>query len=384
MTRAEEDDSRAWQRAVAGNRRPDKGRPNKVRIEWIDTAKGISILLVTLLHVALLSEAAGLEVSKLVRLNVFLAPVRMPLFFAAAGVFAGPALSQSWSTLLKSRVAFYVWLFVVWTVVRWVFFALVIANPDNPSEGSSIWDIAWTMVMPVTGLWFLWSLAIFFVASKALSSFGVRSTIFAAAAVSLVAMAVSDADSSSNGRWLLNNLAHRNTAMYFVFFYGAARFPQLVTSLSSWRTTRGLATMLTFFAFLSIASFILPHPLHVLTKFASSIVGVAALFLVARVLDGWPPTRRILRYVGLNTLPIYVAQIPLIAVFVTILQVTGAASLGQGALLLMPVGVIAAAWAALKMRDIFVLAGADWLYRLPRVPPGKRNTPPRTTTPPGL
>ena len=130
----------------------------KVRIEWIDVAKAISILLVTLLHFSQLAYAANFDVWRLVQLNTYLAPIRMPLFFAASGAFAGTALTKPWGTLLRSRVGLYLWLFVLWTVVRWLFCALLLANPMNPTEGSArlrsrLGDVDaydWTVVLVVT------------------------------------------------------------------------------------------------------------------------------------------------------------------------------------------------------------------------------------------
>ena len=55
----------------------------KPRVEWIDVAKALSILLVTMLHVGQLAQQSGIQVGRIVVLNDFLAPIRMPLFFAA-------------------------------------------------------------------------------------------------------------------------------------------------------------------------------------------------------------------------------------------------------------------------------------------------------------
>lgn len=124
----------------------------KPRVEWIDVAKALSILLVTMLHVGQLAQQSGIQVGRIVVLNDFLAPIRMPLFFAASGVFAGSALAKPWSHLLRHKVALYAWLFVLWTSVRWLFCGFALPNPGNLDEGSSLLEIAWALVMPTTGL----------------------------------------------------------------------------------------------------------------------------------------------------------------------------------------------------------------------------------------
>ncbi|MFT4025268.1 MAG: hypothetical protein QM676_00475 [Novosphingobium sp.] len=74
-----------------------------------------------------------------------------------------------------------------------------------------------------------------------------------------------------------------------------------------------------------------------------------------------------LRYVGLHTLPIYVAQVPLIAAILALMNLAGAARLGAGVVLLCPLVVIVVAVIALKLRDVLLAVGASWFYRMPRL-----------------
>ena len=164
---------------------------------------------------------------------------------------------------------------------------------------------------------------------------------------------------------LLGNIAHRNTATYFAFFYAAARAPALVTALSAYRPARALLIAVVVFGVSALGMRIAPYPLNAVVRFTSSVAGVSALFLVARLLDSWPPASRPLRYIGLNTLPIYVAQVPLISVIVAALHFSGADSLGIGVILLSPIAVGLAAWLGLKLRDLLIRLGGDWFYRLP-------------------
>ncbi|KQM37604.1 acyltransferase family protein [Sphingomonas sp. Leaf10] len=338
----------------------------KQRVEWIDVAKAMSILMVTMLHVGQLAQAAEINVGRIVELNAFLAPIRMPLFFAASGVFAGSALRKSWSDLLRHKVALFVWLFVIWTCVRWGFCAAVLPNPDNPNEGTYLSEIGWALLMPTTGLWFLWCLAIFFVVAKALRQFDARLTVGLAVIVSVVSLMIADAPAQAGEDGLLANLAHRNSLRYFAFFYGAAMFPDIVKRLGTWKMAPGVIAMLACFTVFYALTKIAPTPIAATARFAASISGVALLFLCARPLDAFGPTSRALRYLGLNTLPIYVAQVPLIVIYLEVLEVTGIATMRGVSNLIVPTGVLLVVAGTLLLRDLLIRLGAGVMYRLPR------------------
>ena len=54
---------------------------NKPRLEWVDTAKGICILLVIIFH------TTGYIMSDYPQINCMLRAIRMPLYFTIAGLF---------------------------------------------------------------------------------------------------------------------------------------------------------------------------------------------------------------------------------------------------------------------------------------------------------
>ncbi len=339
-------------------------RNQGARVEWIDVAKALSILMVTMLHTGQLAQPSGIDVGRIVELNGFLAPIRMPLFFAAAGVFAGSALAKTWGDLLHRKVALYAWLFAIWTFVRWLFCAVVMPNPDNPSEGSSITEVAWAMLMPTTGLWFLWCLAIFFVLSKALRPFDKRIVFGLAAAVSVVSLMI--ADDATADRGLLANLAHRNALRYFVFFYGAAMFPSVVTGLGKWKLLPGIAALMTAFLACYALYWLIGSPIAALPRFGASLAGVGLLFLCARVLDSYALSSRVFRYLGYNTLPIYVAQVPLIALYVASFKALGLDQIGLLKNSVVPIGVVLVVLGSLGLRRALIRTGAGVMYRLPQ------------------
>ena len=69
-------------------------KPVAARIDWIDAAKAVSILLVVFHHSELISGAVGLKWGIYERLDALFGPIRMPLFFTVSGIFAAKAVSQ--------------------------------------------------------------------------------------------------------------------------------------------------------------------------------------------------------------------------------------------------------------------------------------------------
>lgn len=333
------------------------------RVDWIDAAKGISIILVTLYHVVDLSSFIGLPVELTAKFNSYLQPIRMPLFFAAAGVFAGSSLTLSWSALFAKRIWSFIWLFVIWTLVRWLFVGFVAANPKAADEGTAIAEIGWAMLMPVTGLWFLWSLAIFFIVAKALNDFDRRIGFLVALVVSLFALAFLR---NAHGPYV-QNLAHRNSLMYFFFFYAAATYPQIVTALGRVRiapaATLGAVGWVAFY----VLAMRMPWPLvKALLLLCSSVTGVGALFLVARTLNQHGGLGGLLRYLGANTLPIYVAQVPVIITMLLLVR-PYSEQMGREANMLMVVITAFVVCITLGLRNIAIRVGFGWLYSAPKL-----------------
>ncbi|HCG2982640.1 TPA: acyltransferase family protein, partial [Corynebacterium striatum] len=65
--------------------------PSQPRLAWPDIAKGISILGVVLLHVTLTVPESS--ETRLAAFNVWLDPLRLPLFFLVSGYFSSKVFS---------------------------------------------------------------------------------------------------------------------------------------------------------------------------------------------------------------------------------------------------------------------------------------------------
>lgn len=86
------------------------------RLAWPDVAKGVSIIGVVLLHVAI--AVPGGEDTVSAAINHVLDPLRMPLFFLVSGLFAGKVQRMTFPELLRRRLWFFLVPYLLWTPVE--------------------------------------------------------------------------------------------------------------------------------------------------------------------------------------------------------------------------------------------------------------------------
>ena len=146
-------------------------QPERGRIAWADVAKGMGILLVVLWHVLMKHylkidwHIGGQTRGLWGTLGEQLLPLRMPLFFAVSGFFAVRAVQRPWSALVRTKVAKFYYLYVIWLVVHTVVLAFV---PDFATERANgpLKFLAQLTITP-SNLWYLYALALYFVIAKA-------------------------------------------------------------------------------------------------------------------------------------------------------------------------------------------------------------------------
>jgi len=74
------------------------GTSATARVDWVDYAKGICIVMVVMMHSVLGVEHAAGETGFLHALVVFAKPFRMPDFFLISGLFLAPVIDRDWRT----------------------------------------------------------------------------------------------------------------------------------------------------------------------------------------------------------------------------------------------------------------------------------------------
>jgi uncharacterized membrane protein YcfT len=158
------------------------------RSAWVDAAKGLSILLVVAHHTVSFLYTSGLAPPAVVAANTALASMRMPLFFLVSGLFVAGPLAAPWRTLLHRRVAFFLYLFVAWTLLRFAFFRLpAVGDVDPYVDETEIVALVLAPLIPGSGVWFIYALALFAVIAKLIRRTPVWLQLGAAGALSAFA-----------------------------------------------------------------------------------------------------------------------------------------------------------------------------------------------------
>lgn len=212
----------------------DLANGRKTRVDWVDTAKGICILLVVLMHTTLgVEEALGVN-GWLGAFVAFAKPFRMPDFFLVSALFLSARIEADWRLYLDRKVLHFAYFYLLWTAVQLATKSFFVFDGDLPAIALAYVE---ALVQPFGTLWFIYLLAIFFVVTKLLRRAPVA-LVWAGAA--LLEMAPVE-----TGWILIDEFASR-----FVYFYTghifarhvfalagrAAAFPLLaIGALGAWR-----------------------------------------------------------------------------------------------------------------------------------------------------
>lgn len=137
------------------------GRPVTSRRAWVDLAKGVAIVMVVAYHAQLFLEAEGVALP-LGRARVALELYPMPAFFLLAGLLQRRLRTSPWALVWRRRVLPFLYLYVVWSLLRFAFFtALPFGRTDGPPDSGRDWTmLLLTPLVPSSIYWFLWATAL--------------------------------------------------------------------------------------------------------------------------------------------------------------------------------------------------------------------------------
>jgi uncharacterized membrane protein YcfT len=271
------------------------------RFVWVDAGRGLAIALVALYH-ATDWLSVGFDTSTWHVVSAVLATLRMPLFFVLAGLFAGKWLTASWTSLWRSKLALFVWVFLVWGVIGSI--ASVIGRLMQGIELGDFSPLAilraWLLspIAPRFELWFIWALALFFIAAKLLRRVDPRVQLGVAAVVAAIALS----------GWETPNVGWSGVLKYFVFFIAGIYLKERI--LTWGRRPPGPVLVGAFLAWAALSVAIPTLGLREVPGlyFVNCVLGVLAGISLSRVLSRLPR----LAAIGSNTLPVYLTHTPLI------------------------------------------------------------------------
>lgn len=318
-------------------------------MEWVDAARGIAIALVVLLHASKRTTAAG-SAGWWVDLSDMLATMRMPLFFAVAGLFAatwvGPG--RSWPSMLRAKVLLFAWVYAVWVLVRFVWFQVF------PGAGGSFADAVRRLVEPAGAGWFVVALAVMFVVAKAVHAAPAHRVVAVAALSSIVCLA---------GWVRFGNPVWDGVGEYTVFFLLGVTLRERVLALSrsvpAWVTLAVPAGWALLYLGLAAGGLESAPVVGFLLRLAGVAAGVGLALRVQRW--AW------LRALGRGTLPVYLGhQLLVISVagwLATAVTLDRHPLLAHTVPLLLTVALVAVTYAFGRVAPRI---GLGWLFATPR------------------
>lgn len=279
---------------------------SSTRIDWIDTAKALAIVLVVLYHVGnaaasylLPHDAHALNSAIWGRLNTILLPVRMPLFFFASGLLAASAVQRPWRDVVRPRIADLIWPFLLWSLLFAPAYAV-----GYLGQGVASGSLVTLTSIPVGGnaYWYLSALVVFFVVAKSFRRFAPALVLGAgvlwvgASSVSSLAVGHLGAHLGTNvGRW----------AWFFVWFAVGCFLKRAALQVVD-AATRPSSVIVAVSAFAAIAYLVYwvggadPKWGYVLT-----VLGILGLAALSSLACRSSRVRRGSRYLARRTLPIY-------------------------------------------------------------------------------
>lgn len=261
-----------------------------VRIGWIDSARGLAILLVLAYHASQWSASAGYPSEVWLYVNGLLATMRMPVFFAMSGMLAVKWMTRPWHDLLTSKVAVLLWLYVVWQAITAVVYMVVpnVSTPGKTNAAELVTALA-TPLRPQGALWFIWALALLLIVCRALWRLPGWLIIVLSAAISTLSFG--DVISLGNVGWdgALDN---------FVFFaFGAFYAGFLRSAAERLNPLAAGSVVLVWVAFVVLVPFRGMPGVNLISRALGLAAGVCIGYALARVTA--------LRTIGSNTLYLY-------------------------------------------------------------------------------
>src|SRR5690606_4931970 len=155
-------------------------RVSNSRIEWVDYAKGLCIILVVMMQATTdYGHTVGAE-GWLHSVVDFARPFRMPDFFLLSGLFLARSINSPLREYIDRKVIHFAYFYLLWLCILLLFTEMSLMVSD-PAGFVSLFGLA--LVDPINSLWFVHMLMIFYVVTRAVRKFPVALVFLVAIAL---------------------------------------------------------------------------------------------------------------------------------------------------------------------------------------------------------
>lgn len=134
------------------------------RVDWVDAAKGLCIIMVVMMHSTLGVELAAGREGFMHYVVAFARPFRMPDFFLISGLFLGLTIDRPWRRYIDRKVVHFAYFYVLWLTIQFALKAPGIAMEEGWRSALGTYLEAY--VQPFGTLWFIYLLPVFFIVTR--------------------------------------------------------------------------------------------------------------------------------------------------------------------------------------------------------------------------
>ena len=125
------------------------------RLEWLDAARGIGIVLVVYAHGARALPDVLPFLATFKAIDALIYSFHMALFFFLAGLVSVKSLDRSRKSYLSGKLPTVVFPYLLWSAAYWLLETLFASRVNSPVEPDAI---LWIWLHPIEHLWFLYVL----------------------------------------------------------------------------------------------------------------------------------------------------------------------------------------------------------------------------------
>jgi uncharacterized membrane protein YcfT len=303
-------------------------RSESERVDWVDYAKGICIVMVVMMHSTLGVEHAAGAQSWMHTLVEFAKPFRMPDFFLISGLFLARVIDRDWRRYLDRKVVHFLYFYVLWVTIQFAFKAPGLATELGVAGVVNFYLLSY--IEPFGTLWFIYLLPVFFVVTKLTRRMPPLAVFIAAAALEAVPI--------ETGWTMIDEFAARYVYFFAGYwlaanFFTFARLVQehatlALAALPVWAALNGV---LVFAGYAGLPGISIALGL----AGAAAVITFAALLAQANILG-------LLRHAGEHSIAVYLAFfLPMAATRMVLLKTGIVPDLGAVALIVTAIGVAA-------------------------------------------